>query len=260
VILKQELADRWAIVAAVVAAGAGLAMAVAEAQVRSIGFTDLVVVPSLLGLAAWWLRAAWLAAARARKLRTLTELRTPVEPSTVEWNWFERAWRATTRLEKLARRALPEPMAARVREQVSVAARELYALASQASELTRQAKQIDGPRLTDETGTLRTRRAEVSGDAAEAVDRSLAAVADTRAVLDRLNAARELTVDQLAAGIHTLESLQARVLELGVLVRQSPVPAAPAALDELTDELEGLRRGVREVAEISRQALGGGAG
>ncbi len=255
-ILKQELTARSAVVVGFLAAAVWLLLALVSG---SADVWTVVILPVLFGLAAWLLRVGWVCAKRARRLRTLTELSSAVEPSSREWAWFERAWLTTTRLDKVARRALAKPLARRLREQVEATARELYALAGYASELTRTMNLIDGARLADEATQLRVRQAGADRDAAAAVERSLNAVSDTQAVLDRLAAAREVAMARLAAGTHALEGLHARTLELGVVLNSSPSPL-PDALDDLMIELEGLRQGMSEAAEISRTALGNSAG
>jgi hypothetical protein len=258
VILKQELAARSAVVAGLVA---GLLVAAASLLLLlagGVGLCTAVVMPVLFGLAVWLLRVSWIGVKRARRLRTLTELRTTVEPSSPEWNSFERAWLATTRLDKLARRTLPEPFASRLCEQVESTARDMYGLAGYASELTRRMKLIDGARLAAEATQLRARQATAGGDAAAAIERSLSAVSDTRAVLDRLASAREVALARLVADTHALEGLQARTLELGAVLKASPSPP-PDALDGLTMELEGLRQGMSEAVDLSRNAIGNSA-
>jgi hypothetical protein len=251
VILKQELTDRSAVMAGVLGLGAGLALAVADTLAGASA--SWLVIPTIFGVAAWLLRVGWIGVARMRKLRTLSELWSQVEPGTPEWRLFERAWMAVTRLDRITRRRLPSPVASRVREHASAAVQQLYSLAGEASELARRAAQIDGPRLAAEADQLRARRVSLTGESAAAVDRSLAALSDATAVLDRLRAAREVALDRVAAGVHAIEGIHARVIELAILLRTSYSP--PAALDALTDELEGLRRGLHEATETSRATL-----
>lgn len=215
-----------------------------------------VVMPIVFGGALWLSWVAWLGIKRARVLRTLSEVRTKVEPSSPERNWFERAWSATTRLDKLARRALPRPYADNLRVQVRSAARDMYGLAGHASELARRMKSIDAARLDAEARQLHARRQTAIGDAALAVDRSLTAVSDQRAVLERMTLAREVALAQLASDTHVLEGLHARTLELGASLKTAPVPPRNA-LDDLTLELEGLRVGLSETIERTRQAMTG---
>lgn len=155
-ILKQEWKARSAVVAGCAAAAAWLALAVAG---REFTWWTVLVIPAVFGLCVWLLGVAWIAARRARRLRALTELSSAVEPASPEWTWFERAWTAVRRVDDQARRALPEPLRGRLREQVEVSARELYHLAGYASELTRKMRLLDGARFADEAARLRARRA-----------------------------------------------------------------------------------------------------
>jgi hypothetical protein len=256
VILKKDLKARSAVVAGLLAAAAWLLLAFVGGEV---GLWTVVVLPVGFGLAVWLLRVGWIGTKRARRLRTLTELSSMVERSSPEWIWFERAWLTRTRLDKHARRALPEPFAGRLCEQVDATARDLYRLAGYVSELTRRMKLIDGARLAEEATQLRVRQADADGDAAVEIERSLSAVSDIHAVLDRLVSAREATLARLVADTHVLEGLHARVLELGAVRKVSPSPL-PDALDNLNLELEGLRQGMSEALQLSRGALGGGSG
>jgi hypothetical protein len=249
-ILKQELKARSAVAVGLAAAAAWMLFFLATGDVD---VWTAIFLPIFFGVAVWLLGVGWSGARRARRLRNLTELFTRVEPSSPEWTWFERAWLTTTRLRKLARHTLPEPFASRLCEQAETTARDLYRLAGQVSELTRRMKLLNGARLAGEATRLRVRPADA--DAAAATKRSLSAVSDTQAVLDRLAAAREAALARLAADTHVLEGLHARTLELGALVRSSPSPL-PNALDDLAIELDGLRQGMSEAVQLSRDALG----
>lgn len=258
-ILKQDRTDGWAVGAGLAGAAVSLAVAVADAVGgRSWGIVGWLVVPVLAGVDCWGLRVAWLAVRRARRLRTLTEAISPIRAGTPEWRWFERAWLAASRTEREARRVLPGAVAGGLTEQVDAAARQLYALAGEVSTLSSKAAEIDSVRLQAEAGALRAGRVELSGEAAVAVDRSLAALEESQAVSGRLAAAGEVAARRLAAGTHQLESMRARVIELGGLLRATP--AVPPELDDLRAELEGLRHGLVETARITRRALGGTAG
>jgi hypothetical protein len=256
VILNRELKASSAVVAGLSAAAVWLLVAFVGGEVD--GWTA-VVLPVGFGLAVWLLRVGWIGTKRARRLRTLTGLSSMVEPSSPEWIWFERAWLTTTRLDKHARRALPEPFASRLCEQVEATARDLYRLAGYVSELARRTRLIDGARLAEEATQLRVRLAEADGDTTAEIERSLSAVSDTQTVLDRLVSAREAALARLAADTHVLEGLHARTLELGAVLKASPSPLAEA-LDNLTLELEGLRQGTSEAVQLSHGALGGSAG
>jgi hypothetical protein len=252
VILKQELTARSAVVTGLLAAVTWLLLVFVGGE---FDWWSALVLPVGVGLAGWLFRVCWIGLKRERRLRTLTELSSTIEPSSPEWNWFERAWLTTTRLGRLARRALPEPLAARLCKQVDATARDLYQLAGFVSELTRRIKLIDGAYLAGEAARLRLSLEGAAPETEPEIERSLSALSDTQDVLDRLGAAREAALAKLAAGTHVLEELHARTLELSALVKAAR-SAVPDRLDDLALELEGLRQGMSEAVSLSRSALG----
>ena len=244
-ILKKEYGSKSAALTALAVAAPCLLL---DAAAWEVTVWSLLVVPAGVGVAAWLSGVALQAHRRERLLRVPG---VAIEPSSPEWDLFERAWSAARRLQRLARRVLPAPYADRLRHEVAATARDVYGLAGATSELSRQVRGIDATRLDREAAQLRACRTDAAPRAAVALDRSLEALSDTRAVLDRMTAAREVALARLGADVHVLEGLYARVLEL----RAAHAPAPPDRLDALAAELEALRRGIEEAAELSRDAL-----
>jgi hypothetical protein len=67
-------------------------------------------------------------------------------------------------------------------------------------------------------------------------------------------AARGSVLARLESGTLGLESLVARVVELSAMAAAGPT-GETGAVDELSDQLEGIRQGLAETEEVSRQAL-----
>ena len=86
------------------------------------------------------------------------------------------------------------------------------------------------------------------------LDRSLASVRAQQEIHNRLVAARDGVLARLESGTLGLESLVARVIELSAMAVGGPAGEL-GAVDQLGDELEGIRQGLAETEEVSRQAL-----
>ena len=86
------------------------------------------------------------------------------------------------------------------------------------------------------------------------LDRSLASVRAQQEIHNRLVAARDGVLARLESGTLGLESLVARVIELSAMAMSGPAGEL-GAVDQLGDELEGIRQGLAETEEVSRQAL-----
>lgn len=246
---NRDLTDRWAIALALLGFGVGGAVWVVGLG-TGVGEALAAAGPVVLGATGWFGRVFWLNGNRYRRLSPSWTRLPPVDRGP-ERELFERAWAATSRLDRLAGR-LPTATGMRVRDQAFAASRQLYALAAEASELTRLTNEIDDARLVEEMNELCDRRTRLVGESAAAVDRSLAALAAARSVHRRMSTARRLTLDRLAAGTHELESLRVRMAELVTLFHGSAAPVPPPGLHDLIIELEGLRLGLEEAVTISR--------
>jgi hypothetical protein len=79
-------------------------------------------------------------------------------------------------------------------------------------------------------------------------------VRSQREVLERLAAARGGVLARLESGTLGLESLVAQLVELEAMAAAGPAGDL-GAVDQLGDELEGIRQGLAETEEVSRRAL-----
>jgi hypothetical protein len=130
----------------------------------------------------------------------------------------------------------------------------LERLAGQAGAAGRALARIDDRFLAGEAERLEAARAAATHEIAAELDRSLASVRVQREVYGRLVAARNGVLARLESGTLGLESLVARVVELSAMATGGPV-SETGAVDQLSDELEGIRQGLAETEEVSRQAL-----
>jgi hypothetical protein len=246
VALRDELGNPWGLLLGATAGGVAWATG----------------LPALAGAAIGG--AVWLTRAVAARLerrgeaaRELPPRRLPVEPLAPEGRWLERARRAAASFSQLgegmgggALRERVALMAPKVRDTVEA----LERLAGQATAVGQAIARLDGRFLAAEAERLRADRARASGEVASELDRSLASVRAQREVLGRLATARDNVLARLESGTLGLESLVARLVELEAMAAAGPAGDL-GAVDQLSDELEGIRQGVAETEEVSRRAL-----
>ena len=112
------------------------------------------------------------------------------------------------------------------------------------------------PRLADERSRL---AAEIDGSASaelrEEHRRSLRSVEEQLAVADRLTSARDTLLARLQSTALGLEGLVARTTEVLALSASAGAGLADDGIAGLAAELDGLRAGLAETEELSRQVL-----
>jgi hypothetical protein len=244
VAFKDELGEPWGLLIGATAAGTAWAVNLPLAVAGGIG-------------AAVWLTKAGLAAWERRRERPRRRELAQVEAGAPEGRWLARAQAAAGTFSELAGSMDAGPLADRVelmRPQVDDTVRTLERLAGQAGAAGRALARIDDHFLADEAQRLEAARAAASQEIAAELDRSLASVGVQREVYGRLVAARDSVLARLESGTLGLESLVARVVELSAMATGGPV-SETSAVDQLSDELEGIRQGLAETEEVSKQAL-----
>ena len=129
-------------------------------------------------------------------------------------------------------------------------------LAGQASSVGEALAHVDPDRLAREEARLSDDLARAPGDdVAAEIRRSLGSVRSQLEVRQRLEQAQAKLMARMESVVLGLESLVAKLVEVLTLVEaQSPVEGAQR-IDELADELEGLRSGLQETEDLSRRAL-----
>lgn len=243
---KDDLADPWGLLLG--ATAGGTAWAVGLSVYAGVG----------VGAAVWLTKAVVDRLERGRPRAALPEgSRLSVERHAPEGRWLERAQRAAEGFSQLGGGMSAGPLAERVammspKVHDTVAA--LERLAGQATAVGQAIARLDGRFLASEAERLLTARARASGDVAAELDRSLASVQAQRDVLGRLAEARDSVLARLESGTLGLESLVARLVELEAMAAAGPTGDL-GTVEQLSDELEGIRQGLAETEEVSRRAL-----
>ncbi|WP_370946000.1 hypothetical protein AB5J62_44075 [Amycolatopsis sp. cg5] len=239
----KELIDRWGLLLGASSAGVAWAVQLPLAAAIGVGVTALVA------------RAGIAAATHEKEpVATLPD----VDARSEEGRWLQRARAAANGFESASESLVDGPMAGRVTAMgagVEETVTTLHRLAGRAATTGRALSRIDAAGLAAErsrlTANLRTAPEDVRTDLRQAID-SVQAQQDVYA---RLSGARAKLLAQLQSGALGLESLTTRVVELSAVTDHANVDTP--AIFELTDQLEGIRRGVVETEETTRRALGG---
>jgi hypothetical protein len=247
VAFKDDLADPWGLLLG--ATAGGTAWAVGLPALAGVG----------VGAAVWLTKAVADRLERRRRpgAARLEQRRLPVERRAPEGRWLERAQRAAESFSQLGGGMSAGPLAERVAmmaPKVRDTVVALERLAGQATAVGQAIARLDGRFLAAEAERLRAGRARASGEVADELDRSLASVRAQREVLERLAAARDSVLARLESGTLGLESLLARLVELEAMAAAGP-SGDPNEVEQLSDELEGIRQGLAETEEVSRRAL-----
>jgi hypothetical protein len=179
-----------------------------------------------VGAVVWATKAATAALERRRPPR-LTGRRLPVDARAPEGVWLQRSDRAAASFAELAGSMTTGPLAERVA--------------------------MMQPQVAETVQALH-RRAGASGDIAVQLNRSLASIRAQQEIHQRLVAVRNGILARLESGTLGLESLVTRVIELSAMAVSGP-DGEVGGIDQLGDELEGIRQGLAETEEVSRQAL-----
>jgi len=260
VTLKDELAEPWGLLIGATAAGAAWAVHLPVAAAAGIG---VAVYVTKAATSAWERRRRLSVGGRPGRRQLAGTAGTgvlAVDPRSTEGWWLERARKARESFTELAGAMSAGPLAERVammEGQVDDTAGTLARLAGQATAAGRALARIDGGGLDQEEARLRASRAGASGDVAAELDRSLASIQAQREVRQRLDAARTGVLARLESGTLGLESLVARVVELSAMAASGTAATSggTATVDQLGDELEGIRQGLAETEAVSKRAL-----
>jgi hypothetical protein len=148
------------------------------------------------------------------------------------------------------------PLAERVaqmRSPVAETVATLERLAGQASAAGTALGRLDPKRLEGEKARLRDERSRAKGEAVEYFERALKSVDGQLDVVQRLSSARSGILVRMESSVLELEGVVARLVELTAMATG---PATEVGqLEQVADELEGVRRGLAEAEELSRRAL-----
>ncbi len=243
--LRDEARDPWGFLLGGLAAGLGWAVGLPAAAAAAIGaavYGAKVVTGGLVNRED---------GGGGRVLR--------VRSGSAEERWVRRAEQAVRSFRRLGDSVRSGPVAERSRAIGAQAEGMLDAvrrLAGQASAVREALRRIDLGRLIKEEDRLTylRERAE-SEEVRNEIERSLDSVRAQHSVYARLDDAAMRLQARIESVVIGLEGLTARLVEILALVEaQSPVEGAQQ-VDELSEELEGLRAGLVETENLSRRVL-----
>ncbi len=237
----EELRDPWGLLLGATATGAAWAVDVNPAAAGAVGV------------------AVWLAKAATAALQRRGEGRTAlaVTPGSPEEGWLRRATSAARDFGELSASMSRGPLAERValmRPQVDDSMATLERLAEQASLTGTALARLDLDHLRQERLRLTSAREQARKGLVEDIDRALASLSSQLAVIDRLCETRDRVLARMESSTISIEELLARVVELSATTTTG-VLEPTGVLDELADNLEGVRRGLHETEQITRDAL-----
>jgi hypothetical protein len=236
----EELKDAWGLLLGATAAGAAWAVSVHPVAAGFVGV------------------AVWLAKAGIASVQGRGEDRTRVVTSgSREDYWLERAGSASHRLGELSSSMKRGPLAERIalmRPQVDDSMATLERLAEQASLIGTALARFDLDKLRDDHARLTGDREKAKEGVVQDIDRALASLVSQQAVVDRLSGTREQVLARMESSTISVEELLARVVELSAMSATGALEPT-GALDDLADALEGVRQGLHETEQITRDAL-----
>ncbi|ACZ84505.1 hypothetical protein [Streptosporangium roseum] len=238
----DELRDPWGLLLGATAGGAAWAVSVHPAAAGAVGV-------------AVWLAKTAIATVQGRDGggRTAPD----VTAGSREAHWLERAGSAARGFGELSASMGAGPLAERIalmRSQVDDSTATLERLAEQASLTGTALARFDLERLRNERTRLTRTRKNAREELVHDLDRALASLASQQAVVERLSQTYSQVLARMESSTISIEGLLARLVELSAM-------AAPGALeptrvlDELADNLEGVRQGLHETEQITRDAL-----
>ncbi|MEV7005797.1 hypothetical protein [Streptosporangium sp. NPDC051022] len=239
--IVEELRDPWGLLLGATAAGAAWAVNVHPAAAGLVGVTV-------------WLAKAAVAAFQERGGE---RGRPAVAPGSQEESWLRRADSAARDFHELSASMGRGPLAERITlmsAQIDDATATLERLAEQASVTGTALARFDLDQLMRERLRLTGAREQARKGLVEDIDRALASLASQLEVVDRLAETRERVLTRMESSAISIEGLLARVVELSATSATGVLEPA-GVLDELAGSLEGIRRGLHETEQITRDAL-----
>ena len=189
----------------------------------------------------------------------------PVTGKTPEDGWLRRADRAVASFDKLVG-SVPAGMVGERGRTIGEQARQtlegLRRLAGQASTTRNVSAHIDARHLLNEELRLTQEvAAQQDPDIKAEEQKSLESVREQIDIVQRLSQSLATLLARMESGTLGLERLVAQLAEILALSESATSPVEGAAqLEQLADELEGIRSGLAETEKLSRRALGAYAG
>ncbi|RSN21001.1 hypothetical protein DMC63_12230 [Streptomyces sp. WAC 05977] len=242
----RELTEPWGLLLAATSAGAAWAVQLPVLAALGVGVTVLAA------------RAGVAAATRPKSLPETEERPLPdVEPGSPEADWLRRAEAAADGFGSISASLDTGPLADRVADMEPVVRETvdtLRRLAARASATGKALARVDLGAVSAEKARLRKDLKTADDDIRGDLIQSLEAVQAQEDVHARLSSAQRKLLAQLRSGALGLDGLVARAAELSAATGDSLLDTT--TIGELSEQLEGIRRGVVETEEATRRSLG----
>jgi hypothetical protein len=183
----------------------------------------------------------------------------PTTDDTPEGGWLDRAERAVATFDRLARSIPNQILSERTRSMGTQAGETLEGLrrlAGQASTTRQVTREVDEKSLAAEAQRLEKRRdAELDPEIRTETSRSLESVHEQLDIARRLRRSLAQILARIESGALGIERLVAQLAEILALSDAGSGDQGAEQLEELADQLEGLRSGLAETERLSRRAL-----
>ncbi|MEU3764348.1 hypothetical protein AB0E55_04750 [Amycolatopsis keratiniphila] len=242
----RELAEPWGLLLAATSAGAAWAVQLPVLAALGVGVTVLAA------------RAGVAAATRPKPLSEPEERPLPdVEPGSPEAGWMRRAEAAADGFRSISASLGTGPLADRVAAMEPVVQETvdtLRRLAARTSATGKALARVDLGAVSAEKARLRKELKTADDDIRGDLNQSLESVQAQEDVHTRLSSAQRKLLAQLRSGALGLDGLVARAAELSAATGDSLLDTT--TIGELSEQLEGIRRGVVETEEATRRSLG----
>ncbi len=255
--LKEQLTEPWGIVTAGLLGGLGGAVTAALAPAAVVGLpVGLAIAGAVYGIK---VGVGVLTERGGAPLSRTVELPEPRRGGPAD-TWLRRARAAVSTLH-LQTESPADPTLrthiADVDDQAAAALADLARFAGQVTLIEQTAGRINVARLQREQAAIRDALQGLPrGPLREERNRALQAVHDQLDVARRLDHARETLLAKMQSAVLGLEGLVARMAELLALHATTEGASLTAArVAELTSDLEGMRAGLAEAEQVSRNAL-----
>ncbi len=242
----RELAEPWGLLLAATSAGAAWAVQLPVLAALGVGVTVLAA------------RAGVAAATRPKPLPEPEERPLPdVEPGSPEAGWVRCAEAAADGFRSISASLGTGPLADRVAAMEPVVQETvdtLRRLAARTSATGKALARVDLGAVSAEKARLRKELKTADDDIRGDLNQSLESVQAQEDVHTRLSSAQRKLLAQLRSGALGLDGLVARAAELSAATGDSLLDTT--TIGELSEQLEGIRRGVVETEEATRRSLG----
>ncbi|MEV6905400.1 hypothetical protein [Amycolatopsis sp. NPDC051071] len=241
----RELAEPWGLLLAATSAGAAWAVQLPVVAALGVGVTVLAA------------RAGIAVASRVKPAPEPEERALPdVEPSSPEADWLRRAEAAADGFRSISASLTAGPLADRVTDMEPVVRETvdtLRRLAGRTSATGKALERVDKGAVAAEKARLRKELKTADDDIRGDLQQSMEAVQAQEDVHTRLSSAQRKLLAQLRSGALGLDGLVARAAELSAATGDSLLDTH--TIGELSEQLEGIRRGVVETEEATRRSL-----